>query len=435
MSRPPHASSTSEDFRSPSMVRCASGVPRSPGASLEDHIVPISLALTLKRAGQEVLPITGAQGTDRRATAGVADRRASTRRREPQRCSVGRAMRRDQLPPHKTATYVLARYKTVYVSVPKAACTSLKWLVAELQGEDPERFHRSLSREVGRAMTIHRRDLWRHTPMLHELPDDELAAISPDDGWFVFAVVRHPSARVWAAWQSKFLLREPRWMDEFADAPWLPRVPRSTDDVVEDFARFVGAIAEDPGQRVMRDRHFMTQTRLVGPATTPYTKVYETSEIPSLMEDLDAHLRAHGWEGTLALGQSNETPLAPLASLFTPEVTEGIRSVYGVDFETFGFDDVLPRNADPAAGYPHGLLVAVGLLAERGERLGDVAVRAQSLLGGNRKLRGENKTLRGENKTLRGENKTLRGENKALRARPRIGAVARRVYRRLSISR
>jgi hypothetical protein len=52
-------------------------------------------------------------------------------------------MRRDQLPPHKTATYVLARYKTVYVSVPKAACTSLKWLVAGLQGESPERFYRS----------------------------------------------------------------------------------------------------------------------------------------------------------------------------------------------------------------------------------------------------------------------------------------------------
>jgi hypothetical protein len=148
-------------------------------------------------------------------------------------------MRRDQLPPHKTATYVLPDHKVVYVSVPKAACTSLKWLIAELQGEDPERFHRSRSREVGRAMTIHRRDLWQHTPMLHQLPDEKLEAISPDEGWFIFAVVRHPSARLWAAWQSKFLLREPRWIDEFADAPWLPRVPRSTGDVTEDFRRFV----------------------------------------------------------------------------------------------------------------------------------------------------------------------------------------------------
>src|SRR4051794_34431178 len=116
-------------------------------------------------------------------------------------------MRRDQLPPHKTATYVMPAYRAVYVSVPKAACTSLKWLVAGIQGEDPQRFHRSLSREVAPALTIHRRGLWRRTPMLHELPEAELEAVSPENGWFVFAVVRHPAARLWSGWQSKFLLR------------------------------------------------------------------------------------------------------------------------------------------------------------------------------------------------------------------------------------
>jgi hypothetical protein len=323
-------------------------------------------------------------------------------------------MRRDQLPPHKTATYVLARYKTVYVSVPKAACTSLKWLVAALQGESPEHFHRSRSREVGRAMTIHRRDLWRHTPMLHELSDEELAAISPEDGWFVFAVVRHPSARVWAAWQSKFLLREPRWIDEFADAPWLPRVPQSSEDVVEDFGRFIESIARDPSQAVMRDRHFMTQSELVTPARTPYSRMYETAEIPRLLEDFGAHLRAHGWEGTLALEHSNETPLVPLASLFTPAVTDGIRSVYGADFDAFGYTDVVPAKTDPASEYPRALLVAVGLIVERSERLGDLAGRAQLF-------------------ALR--NQALRAENEVLRARPGIGSVIRRAYRKLGSSR
>ena len=79
-------------------------------------------------------------------------------------------MRRDQLPPHKTATYVMTRWRAVYVSVNKAACTSMKWLVADIQGERPEQFHVSLSREVGRAMTIHKRSLWERTPMLHRLP-------------------------------------------------------------------------------------------------------------------------------------------------------------------------------------------------------------------------------------------------------------------------
>jgi hypothetical protein len=341
-------------------------------------------------------------------------------------------MRRDQLPPHKTATYVLSRYKTVYVSVPKAACTSLKWLVAELQGEDPDRFYRSRSREVGRAMTIHRRDRWRHTPMLHELSDPELAAISPDEGWFVFAVVRHPSARLWAGWQSKFLLREARWIDEFTDAPWLPRVPQSTRDVVEDFSRFVEALASDPGQPVLNDRHFMSQRDLITPAVTPYTNVYDTTELPRLVEDLRTHLRAEGWDGTLALRQSNETPLAPPASLFTPTVTESIRNVYRADFETFGYADVIPANSASANEYPHALLVAVGLLAERSERIGDLALRAQAFADRTYALRGKNGALRKKNRTLREKNKVLRGENKKLRSRPGVRSIVRGAYRRLS---
>ena len=121
-------------------------------------------------------------------------------------------MRRDQLPQHPTATYVMPRWRAMYVSVNKAACTSLKWLVAEVQAEDPERFHGSLSSELSRTMTIHRRDLWEHTPMAREMPDEKLDAISPDEGWFVFGVVRHPTARLFSAWQSKLLLREPWWV-------------------------------------------------------------------------------------------------------------------------------------------------------------------------------------------------------------------------------
>jgi hypothetical protein len=203
-------------------------------------------------------------------------------------------MRRDQLPPHKTATYVLPRWKVVYVSVPKAACTSLKWLIADLQDENPRRFYAALTREVGRAMTIHRRERWQHTPMLHDLPDDELAAVSPERGWFVFAAIR-----------------QPRWPELFGGEPWFPRVPRTTEDVVEDFQRFVLSIAENPEQPVMRDRHFQPQSRLITPERTPYTRIYHTREILELLQDFATHLHGEGWEGSLELLPSNETPLRP----------------------------------------------------------------------------------------------------------------------------
>jgi hypothetical protein len=303
-------------------------------------------------------------------------------------------MRRDQLPPHKTATYVLPRWKVVYVSVPKAACTSLKWLIADLQDENPRRFYAALTREVGRAMTIHRRERWQHTPMLHDLPDDELAAVSPERGWFVFAAIRQPSARLWSGWQSKFLLREPRWPELFGGEPWFPRVPRTTEDVVEDFQRFVLSIAENPEQPVMRDRHFQPQSRLITPERTPYTRIYHTREILELLQDFATHLHGEGWEGSLELLPSNETPLRPLASMFSPDVTAAIATVYGEDFDRFGYENVLPDALEPADEYGEAALGEIGRLIERAERIGDLALRAQGLSRRTKKKQAEIKRLR-----------------------------------------
>jgi len=303
-------------------------------------------------------------------------------------------MRRGELPPHKSATYVLPGWRVVYVSVPKAACTSLKWLIADLQDEDPGRFYAALTREVGRGMTIHRRRRWRRTPMLHKLSDKELADIAPERGWFVFAVVRHPTARLWSAWQSKFLLREPRWVARFGDEPWFPRVPETTQDIVEDFQRFVRAIAAAPDQLVMRDRHFQPQVRLVAPDRMPYTRIYKTGEIPELLRDLDAHLRGGGWDGSLELEARNETPLRPLASMFTSETKEAVFEVYGEDFERFGYESVEPEMLDARGEYDEAAIRMLGRLVERGERVGDLAVRAQRLYVANNAKQQEVKELR-----------------------------------------
>jgi hypothetical protein len=303
-------------------------------------------------------------------------------------------MRRDELPPNKTATYVLSRWKVVYVSVPKAACTSLKWLIADLQGEDPDRFYAALTREVGREMTIHRRRRWQRTPMLHLLSPKELSEIDPERGWFVFTVVRHPTERLWSAWQSKFLLREPKWVDRFANEPWFPRVPETTRDIVEDFQRFVRAIAGDPNQLVMQDRHFRRQADLVAPGRTPYTRIYKTREIPDLLRDLGAHLREQGWDGALRLDARNETPLRPLRSTFSSETKEGILAVYGEDFEAFGYQDVESNNIDPNGEYDEAAIRMLGRLVERGERIGDLALRAQRLHAANNANRREVRRLR-----------------------------------------
>jgi hypothetical protein len=328
-------------------------------------------------------------------------------------------MQRTGLPPNKTATYVLRRWKTVYVSVPKAACTSLKWLVADLQGEDPEHFYETPSAETSRSMTIHHRSRWQRTPMLTELDDEELAEVSPENGWFVFSVVRHPAARLWSGWQSKFLLHEPHFAKHFPEVT-LPRIPTSTSDVVEDFHTFVRSLGADPTAPILLDRHFRSQSRLLRTDRVPYTRVYQTAEFGELMRDLTAHLEPLGLEQMPALRRSNETPLAPIQQLFTPEVVDVVGRHYADDFEEFGYPDVVPKGLS-ASEYSAAELAEVGRLAERGERIGDLY---RLLLESKSRQRKEIRELRTR---LRARPAAVPAPRSTLqRARGRAGRIVRR---------
>jgi Sulfotransferase family len=280
-------------------------------------------------------------------------------------------MKREELPPHKTATFVLPRWRTVYVSIPKAACTSLKWLIADLQEESREHFYATLSPEVTRSLTVHRRSRWRHTPTLHELSDADLDPIRPDNGWFVFSVVRHPAARLWSAWQSKLLLKDPRFVALYPDAAW-PRVPGRSAEVVEDFQKFARSLAAEPKQPIFGDRHFRRQVELVRSDRTPYSRIYQTSQMPQLLSDLEEHLLALGLDRLPELLRSNETPLRPLNSAFTGEVLEVIGQHFHADFEEFGYADLTPPDLDKDSHYASGSLAEISRLVERSERIGDL---------------------------------------------------------------
>lgn len=333
------------------------------------------------------------------------------------------AMNREELPPHKTATYVLPRWKVVYISVPKAACTSLKWMMADLQGESREHFYSTVSPETGRSMTLHRRSRWQQTPMLHQLSDNELEEISPENGWFVFAVVRHPATRLWSGWQSKFLLRDPRFVKLFPDSPW-PRIPSATADVVEDFQEFVHALEAEPPHDIFKDRHFLPQVRLLSVDRTSYSRIYQTSQIPQLLDDLEKHLRPQGLEALPKLLKSNETPLRPLRSLFTQDVRDIIGRYYAADFERFEYVDSLPEHLDTDNEYAASELGEIGRLVERSERIGDLHDIAIELRNEQRRTARE---LAATTRRLTATTNRLRKLKRSVEAAPEPRSPARRL--------
>ncbi|WEV79369.1 sulfotransferase family 2 domain-containing protein [Janibacter cremeus] len=242
----------------------------------------------------------------------------------------------NDIPPPPNS-FVLPDHKMVYMSVTKAACTSLRWMVADLAGEDPESFIGAMGGQQSRLLGIHgQRSRWRRTPQLSTLDSEQLAEISPDNGWFVFAAVRDPRSRLWSAWQSKFLVRHVRYVERYADRPWFPRVPESPEQVLEDWRAFVHARPWESDPDLRTDVHFQSQVRSVRPDGVNYTRIYDLRELSTLFADVHEHLRPLGLDQPLYTPRANETPLPMVPEALEDGIAEIIEDSFADDFRAFG---------------------------------------------------------------------------------------------------
>lgn len=263
---------------------------------------------------------------------------------------------------------VLDRWRVVYVVTPKAMCTSLLWAMAGLR-DDPIDATRSRSAEVTRALSVHDPACWPGA-FLHERSADEVESIAVADSWFRFTLTRHPVDRLWSAWQSKLLLREPAYAVRFGDQPWFPRPVGALDTIAEDFERFVVALGADPELR-RADQHWAPQTYLLQTGTFPYTEIGQVERAAATLERLERHLGEHGWHGSLELERHNVSLLPRAAVVREPGLLRRIEEVYADDLESFGYQPAAIGHR-PAASASAVAVRALAELAERHERIGDL---------------------------------------------------------------
>ena len=164
-----------------------------------------------------------------------------TEAREPSQSANGRPPEPE--PPHarhvEQRTVVLPDLRVVYLPMPKAGCTTILWLLAELGGVPVHTFDRSAWPGVSPALLIHDTGLWGSGRFLGDYEGEERERVLTEEGWFRFTVVRDPIPRLWSAWQSKLLLREPRFLATFGEEPWFPQLPLRPSDIIADFRKFV----------------------------------------------------------------------------------------------------------------------------------------------------------------------------------------------------
>lgn len=230
---------------------------------------------------------------------------------------------------------VLPRRRVLFLPMPKAACTSVLWALAELAGMTEEDFAGSTLPEPSVALTVHDMNAWAPDHRLSAYEGEVRRAVLEEDGWLRFTVVRDPWRRLWSAWVSKLLLREPRFVAAYGEQPWFPRVPLTAADVVDDFQRFVDALGD------AEDVHWAVQHELS--RQLPLGHVGRAERLGETLSLLYEHVGA-----PVPLTQRrNVSPLALAPHAYDEATAAIVRSRYAADFEAFGYDE-----ARPDAGLP-----------------------------------------------------------------------------------
>jgi hypothetical protein len=234
-------------------------------------------------------------------------------------------------------TVVLPRQRVVFLPMPKAACTSMLWALAELAGMTEDDFAGSTLPEPSLALTVHDMNAWAPDHRLSEYAGEARRAVLEDDGWLRFTVVRDPWRRLWSGWLSKLLLREPRFVAEYGEQPWFPRVPETAGDMVEDFRRFVEALAAGEAE----DVHWAVQRELT--AQFPFGHIGRAERLGETLELLYEHA------GTVAppARPRNVSALALAPHAYDDATSAIVRRRYWADFEAFGYDDAPPGGGSP----------------------------------------------------------------------------------------
>ena len=170
--------------------------------------------------------------------------------------------------------------------------------------DPPRTLRASTQPEVSPALTVHDMTLW---PPGTASPTTSGAERERDAARGRLAALRgrpRPGATgCVSAWQSKLLLREPRFVEAFGEAPWFPRVPEAPADVVEDFRAFVAARRR---AATPQDVHWAVQHDLV--AQLPLDHVGRVER----MDDTLALLREHVGDDAWPARRSRARTAAPL---------------------------------------------------------------------------------------------------------------------------
>lgn len=267
----------------------------------------------------------------------------------------------------KWNAYVSERNKLVYVNTPKVAGTSLKWWFAELEGYAGLVSEVINSLESDTDLIIHD-SFYKVAPNVTGLLPEKLAEPIVSNLYFRFALVRNPYNRIFSAWQSKLLLREPLQIKPYLkyNFLWLPI--KTATDVSLAFESFLEHLEslESPD---FWDVHWTPQVTLLRPDLISYNKIFQIENATQLIQFL-ANRLGSDFTDPFSKYRVNVSLIPFNRSFITDRSAELIQLLYDKDFATFGYDRELPESKEEFSNSQLRVaLQAIHLIRGRNQRI------------------------------------------------------------------
>lgn len=278
-----------------------------------------------------------------------------------------------KLPSHvEQAAIVLDDVRLLYVPIPKSGSTAVLWALLDLVEIHEDAFKRSTKLETTRALTIHDVSIWGRAHRLEGRSKDAARIFSSSD-WLAFTIVRHPVPRLWSAWVSKVLVRDPRFVAAYGDEPWFPASASvsTADEVVGAFRSFVEVLAGRPAD--WHDPHWSSQAELAGIGELPYDLVARVEGLPGELDAVTSHLRRQGRD-ELRVRRENPSLLSFVPEVLDAEAWDRCAAFTARDREAFGYAMPERGSGTPADEWLEEVdlrLPGVQAVIERNERIGD----------------------------------------------------------------
>jgi len=221
----------------------------------------------------------------------------------------------------------------LYLPTPKAACTTLKLLLAEAAGtHHPAMADRLAIMHVSRAQTIHHPAVHGLTRFV-DLPSRNQREILGSSDWLRIASLRDPVSRAYSAWENRVFMRAHRRTKEIIALAHDVSTNGSL-DIAASFAHFAQVLAANEST-FMVDHHFWPQSRVVQTDHVQFTSLVRVDQPGEI--DGFARLLSERSGKSLTPLRLNEGLGVSVNRVCDRATAEHVMTVYRDDYEQFGF--------------------------------------------------------------------------------------------------